>query len=156
MRTARSNFCASEKGAVFIEALIVVPLFMIFSIGILEFGNVLWQRHQLQTGVRDAGRYWSRCTPDASGSWSGGSCSLDIARNIAFYGDPAGAAGGGELRIPNWNNAAQLTITPEHPASGDQVIVRATLDYQGSPLFSALGIGALQIGYTHTERYIGW
>ena len=133
------------------EALIVIPVVALFAIGILEFGNVLWQRHQLQTGVRDAARYWSRCRPGF------GSCSLDTARNIAFTGIPTT---GGTLRIPNWDEASELEIEPVTPPTvplaTDLVTVTGSVDYQGSPLFNLLMDETFTIQYAHQERYIGW
>lgn len=145
------GFLASASGSVLAETLIVVPVVTIFAAGVLEFGNVLWQRQQLQTGVRDAARYWSRCRPDFN------NCSITTARNIAFYGNPNGT---GSPRIANWTNAADLTIAPETPVSApspsDLVTVAGRLDYGASPLFGALLISPIVISYAHTERYIGW
>ncbi|WP_212523409.1 TadE/TadG family type IV pilus assembly protein [Actibacterium sp. MT2.3-13A] len=158
---ARQKLRQDETGSVLTEALLLLPFLTIFSIGVLEFGNVLWQRHQLQTGVRDAARYWSRCQPAQPGSnppfysW----CSVAIAQNIAFYGKP-NPTGADNPRVPGWTDPADLTIAPvpqpSHPASTDLVTVTGTLDYLGSPLFGALQIPIIEIEYTHTERYVGW
>ncbi|HEX9859438.1 MAG TPA: TadE/TadG family type IV pilus assembly protein [Paracoccaceae bacterium] len=133
------------------ETLIVLPIVTLFAIAVLEFGSVFWQRQQLQTGVRDAARYWSRCRPDFS------NCSLTIARNIAFYGNPSGS---GSLRVPNWNDASELDVTPATPPGApeatDLVTVTGTLVYEGSPLIGKLSIPVMTITYQHTERYIGW
>jgi Flp pilus assembly protein TadG len=155
----RQNFPKDESGSVLTEALLLLPILTIFSIGVLEFGNVLWQRHQLQTGVRDAARYWSRCHPvqtatiPAFDSW----CRVEIAQNIAFYGNPEGS---GPPRVPGWTDPADLTIAPvpqpDHPTATDLVTVTGTLEYHGSPLFGALDIPILEIQYTYTERYLGW
>lgn len=153
--TTRRTFCRDEGGSVLAEALLLLPVLTIFSIGVLEFGNVLWQRHQVQTGVRDAARYWSRCQPltPAFQSW----CSVSIARNIAFYGTRDGS---GSPRVPGWTDPADLTIEPAsqpaNPAPSDLVTVTGTLDYRGSPLFGALNIPIVTIEYTHSERYLGW
>lgn len=129
----------------------LLPVITIFSVGMLEFGNVLWQRHQIQVGVRDAARYWSRCRPDFS------DCSLAKARNIAFYGNPAGS---GSLRVPGWHGAGDLSVSPVTPPGAptvsDIVTVTGSNDYIGSPLFSVLELSVIEISYTHTERYLGW
>mgnify|MGYP000604468180 CR=1 FL=1 len=158
-RRERQKFSQDENGSVLLEALLLLPVLTIFSIGVLEFGNVLWQRHQLQTGVRDAARYWSRCHADQPtgnppfNSW----CSEAIARNIAFHGNPGGT---GPLRVPGWDEPAELTIAPnpqpDHPTATDLVTVTGRVEYMGSPLFGALNIPILDIEYTHTERYLGW
>lgn len=155
-RSFLKPFFRNENGSVLIEVLITAPVLLFFTIGILEFGNIFWQRHQLATGVRDAARYWSRC--QVAGFTS--SCSPDIARNIAFYGNPAGTGG---LRVPGWNTAAELVLTPATRAalpssSGGYSEVRAAgnVDYQPSPLLGMLEIGTINLSYTHVERYIGW
>lgn len=153
------NWLFRDDGTVLIEALIVVPVFTLFAVGILEFGNMLWQRDQLEIGVRDAARYWSRCASAASGSWPGGACRIETAGNIAFHGDPAGLGG---LRVPGWDGepATELIVEPLSPPSApvatDLVTVTGSVGYQGSPLFGWLGIEALTIAYSHQERYIGW
>ena len=99
---------SGTEGALLTEALIVVPVVTIFAVGILEFGNVFWQRHQVQVGVRDAARYWSRCRGTAPFN----TCTQDIARNLAFYGNPAGT---GAPRVPGWINDDDLDIAPLAP-----------------------------------------
>jgi len=74
------SFAFGTEGALLTETLIVVPVITIFAVGILEFGNVFWQRHQVQVGVRDAARYWSRCRAAAPFN----TCSPEIAQNLAF------------------------------------------------------------------------
>ncbi|MGC9370868.1 MAG: TadE/TadG family type IV pilus assembly protein [Paracoccaceae bacterium] len=157
--TARRTFSGDERGSVLVEALLLLPVLTIFTIGVLEFGNVLWQRHQVQTGVRDAARYWSRCQPahpsvsPPFNSW----CSVSIAQNIAFYGTPDGS---GPPRVPGWTDPADLTISPvpqpSNPGPTDVVTVTGTLEYNGSPLFGVLNISILEIEYSHSERYLGW
>ncbi|MDA5093101.1 pilus assembly protein [Aliiroseovarius sp. KMU-50] len=157
MLDKRQNLGRCEKGSIFVESLLVLPLITLLSVGILEFGNVLWQRHQVQTGVRDAARYWARCKPNVVGYTS--NCSMTKARNIAFYGNPQGT---GALRVPNWQSDSQLTILPAKtdlppsPNNGDKVYAKAELDYAGSPLFALLRINTVRIEYAHYQRYLGW
>ncbi|THD82451.1 pilus assembly protein [Aliigemmobacter aestuarii] len=151
LKTRLARFLIACEGAVLIETLLAVPVATVFAAGVLEFGNVFWQRQQMQVGVRDAARYWSRCRPDF------GACSIDIARNIAFYGNPAGT---GNLRVPGWSDAADLAITPATPPGApvatDLVRVTGTLDYLGSPLFRLVTSGGISVTYVHEQRYIGW
>jgi Flp pilus assembly protein TadG len=163
-----SRFISSTRGAILVEALIVVPVVTIFAVGLLEFGNVFWQRQQMQAGVRDAARYMSRC--NLSPTFQTGttpSCSLDIARNIAFYGAPS--ATGRFLRVPNWKDADDLTFfyhdratntssaaAPTAPDSRDLVVVQGKLDYAGSPLIQMLQIEPIRITYQYMQRYTSW
>lgn len=140
-----------EKGAVLAETLIVVPVLTILTAGVLEFSNMLWQRQQMQIGVRDAVRYWSRCRPDFN------PCTVTIARNIAFFGNPAGT---GTARVPGWSEAAELTLEPATPPSSPDasslVTGTGTVSYVSSPMFGALQIDAISFSYSYSQRYIGW
>ena len=106
----KRRFFRNEQGAVLAEALIAFPVLTVLSFGLLEFGNLMWQRQQLQSGVRDAARYWSKCRP-ATVNYAA-TCNETTARNIAFYGDPRGA-GYGQLRVPGWDNSSEITFTPD-------------------------------------------
>jgi len=149
----RKGLARDEDGTVLIETLIAMPVLMIMTFGILEFGNMMWQRQQLQIGVRDAARYWSKCRPTFH------SCTLANAQNIAFYGDPRGAANSA-LRVPGWDDSSELTITPASPPTepdeNDLVIVSAKFVYQGTPVYDAIFGGTTEIGYNYTTRYFGW
>lgn len=151
LRQFLRKFAVSTEGVVLTEALLVIPVVTILAIGILEFGSLFWQRQQMETGVRDAARYWSRCRPDF------GPCSIATARNLAFYGSPGG---GGALRVPNWYQEADLTIEPAtppvNPGPTDLVVVTGTLDYQGSPLSALLGLNLITVSYVNEQRYQGW
>ena len=63
LRQLRLGFWQKEEGAVLAEALLAVPFVTLFAAGILEFGNIFWERMQIDAGLRDAGRYLSRCRP---------------------------------------------------------------------------------------------
>lgn len=147
------EFVPATEGAILTETLIVVPVVTIFAVGILEFGNVFWQRHQVQVAVRDTARYWARCR----GIEPFNTCTQQIARNLAFYGNPMGT---GAPRIAGWTDPAALEITPVLPPSSptrdDMVTVTGTHTYTGSPLMRLIQIDAFDFSYTHQQRYIGW
>jgi len=150
-RSILSRFFGETEATVLLETLIAVPVITVLAVGTLEFGNIFWQRQQLQIAVRDAARYWARCRPDFS------SCSANVARNIAFHGNPQGTGG---LRVPGWQNAADLVIEPAVPpgvaSSTDIVRVVGTLFYLGSPMMRFAMPSAITVTYAHEERYIGW
>lgn len=149
------RFRSEERGTILTEALIVVPFVTIFAVGILEFGNVFWQRHLLEVGVRDAARYWSRCRLELA-DVAYMPCSLDIARNIAFYGKPT-AVTSDFLRVPGWQGADSLSITPtEDLEYGDIIVVTGNVTYAASPLVSMLRIGDIEIAFEYEQRYLGW
>lgn len=153
-----SRFRTSERGAILVETLLVIPVITIFAIGVLEFGYVFWERQQMQAGVRDAARYWSRCSLS---SFNASRCTVAKAREIAVnYYDPVSDAA--FLRINGWDGsvAAAVTVTPStppaNPATTDIVTVTGTLMHRSSPLFRLLNLNPIPITYTYSTRYIGW
>lgn len=146
------TFWRKEEGAVLTEALVAVPFVTLFAVGILEFGNLMWERMQIDAGLRDAGRYLSRCRP-SSPTYTA-TCTEATAKTIAYYGTQAPAAGAA-LRVPGWGpGLGDITVTP---VSADGTITLATAHlYEASPLFGWLGIGAITISVSHEERYMGW
>jgi Flp pilus assembly protein TadG len=155
------HFVRQDLGTVLTETIIAVPLLTLLAIGMLEFGNILWQRHQMEVGVRDAARYWARCRPTADGQ-AFMPCSETIARNIAFFGNPAGSTG--RWRVPGWDGSdpdhlritPALNALPTAPTATDVVEARGQFDYRGSPLIGVLNLGTITLSYTHEQRYIGW
>jgi len=152
-----SRFHDNQDGSILVEAIVVIPIITIFAVGVIEFGNVFWQRHQIETGVRDAARYWARCRPFDSDGSVFMPCDQSTAKNIAMFAVPTGST---PQRVPGWNNPNSIIITPVSTpvvsTSSDIVTVTATVVYQDSPLFSMLGIGGLTIEISHQQRYIGW
>ena len=148
-----SRFRGSQDGSILIETIVVVPIIIIFAVGVIEFGNVFWQRHQIETGVRDAARYWSRCRLGFM------TCDQSTAKNIAMFAVPV-LTGSTPQRVFGWTDPDSITITPVStpvsPTSADIVTVTATHDYQISPLFGMLRIGTLTFEISHQQRYIGW
>jgi Flp pilus assembly protein TadG len=146
------GFWSREDGAVLAEALVAVPFVTLFAAGILEFGNIFWERMQIDAGLRDAGRYLSRCRPTTPTYTS--SCTQATAKLIAFYGTQSPAANAA-LRVPGWGpNLADITVSPVN-ADGTITIQTAHV-YETSPLFAWLGLDAITINSSHEERYMGW
>lgn len=142
------TFRSGEDGAVLTEALVAVPFVTLFAAGVLEFGNIFWQRMQIDAGLRDAGRYMSRCRPRPEPEPT---CE-ETAKKIAFYGTQASGAA---LRIPGWgDNLADITIIPVD--TNGSITVQTSHVYRSSPIFSWLGIDQITISSSHEERYIGW
>lgn len=157
MRRLAQRFVRDEEGVVLVEAMIALPILFLMTVGILEFGNMMWERQQLQAGVRDAARYLSRCR-DASTEYAA-NCSLEIARNLAFTGN---ATGEGYLRVPGWDEDSELTFDPalaDLPGTPDRsstVVIEGTVTYRGSPLFDFIFDDSIEISYWTQMRYYGW
>ncbi len=147
------KFASSESGVVMTEAILAVPFITLLSVGVLEFGAVLWEREQIDTGLRDAARYVGRCHATASGALSVGACE-SYARNLAYH---ATIDGTGALRVAGWD-AGTSNIVFTYPALGADSAVTATTTHQliTSPLFGFIGIDALTVTMAHTQRKVGW
>ncbi|TPM03811.1 pilus assembly protein [Mesorhizobium sp. B2-3-11] len=155
LKRTLERFHRDERGAVLAEALLIVPFVTLFSVGILEFGNMFWEKEQVETGLRDAARYLARCQPSNALSGYVSQCSDTVARRIAYYGtsDPAATA----LRVPGWGPSGSAIVFATVTRAGKPVTVASTsLAYSNSPLFGWLGLANLTIRAYHEERYIGW
>ena len=150
------KFRRQEDGVILVETLIALPVLILISLIFVEFGNMMWQRQQLQAGVEDAARYWSRCRPQTGASEAFMSCNEDTARLIAFTGSPDGGAS----RVPGWGDVSELTISPAvpptRPTTDSLVLVSGTVTYQATPWTERFVPGGITMSYYHQVRYLGW
>jgi Flp pilus assembly protein TadG len=51
------RFLRATDGAAAVEFALVVPVFILFCIGILEAGRIMWIRNSIQTATEEAARY---------------------------------------------------------------------------------------------------
>lgn len=153
-----SRFRTSERGAILVEALLVIPVFTVFALALIEFGFIFWERQQLQAGVRDAARYMSRCNVAAFNDASK-LCSFEKARTIATkYYDPSSA----QMinRLPG-TTLPTITITPTAAnfktiTTAGTVTVTGTFQHFQSPVFALFNLAPIPISYTYSARYMGW
>lgn len=141
------RFLISNDGAAMTEALLALPVLILLTVGVLEFGSLFWQREQIETGLRDAARYMARCRHDTA------TCQT-VARNLAYYGSVAALA---NPRVPDWVPVGS-PITFSEATGATQTIVTASTTHQlvDSPLFSILGVDEMTITSWHDQRVIGW
>ena len=57
--TARRRLLQDSRGTAVLEMAIMTPVLLIIGLGVLEFGNLMFKRHLIEGGVRDAARYLS-------------------------------------------------------------------------------------------------
>jgi uncharacterized RDD family membrane protein YckC len=150
LQDSLGHLLRDQSGAVLAEAIIVIPFVTLFSVGILEFGNMFWQKEQIEVGLRDAARYVARCQTNVSFA---AACNIATAApNIAFYGTPAPGDDDG-LRVPGWGpDLGDITIM----SAGGVIRASTSHVFVNSPLFGWLGLDAITITAFHEERYIGW
>lgn len=141
------RFRSSDDGGAMAEALLALPVLILLTVGVLEFGSLFWQREQIETGLRDASRYMARCRHDTA------TCET-VARNLAYYGSVTALA---NSRVPDWIPGGS-PISFSEATSASQTIVTASTTHQlvDSPLFSILGIDEITITSWHNQRVIGW
>ena len=150
---------ADDSGVAVIEAAIAFPFLVILMAGLFEFGLIFYNFELVQTGVRDAGRYLSRVDDVAAAQES--------AKRLAVTGSPVA---GNPPRVKWWStgqvevstrtvaNPRDATTGLRNYRAGDTltiVRVSTTIPYEGIGLLKALGLGPIQIGAAHEERYVG-
>lgn len=172
-----SRFRTSERGAILVEALLIVPIITLFALAVIEFGFLFWERQQVQSGVRDAARYWSRCSASAHAA---SACNVDKAKSIAtaYFDQSANRA---YLRLPNWfstdvkfypvikgaansslcppdkgNEITTATAPPASPTADDRFVVITEFPLGSTPLGVLASLPGITMSYSLCMRYIGW
>lgn len=158
MRVSRT-LLKNDAGAALVEFTIVLPVLLLFGLGIIEFSRVIYQQHQITTGVADAARYLSHVQDP--------SASATAAKEIAVFGQV-----GGSVRRVSWWNIADVTVTTRNIANprdattlarpyrgGDNIVmvkVSTTATYTGAGFLQYLGFPAgIPVVASHEDRVIG-
>lgn len=162
------RFARDEEGAALVEAAVLLPFLALLLFGAFEFSKIVYDRHLVETGVRDAARYLARTEDPLAAA------NRQQARSIAVFGT---ADGSGRPRVAWWTPAALqaggcsgfcvvLTETANvDPMTGGKrfrgadtvrsVEVSAFVDHPGLGAFALLGIEGLRMRVAHQERVIG-
>lgn len=164
IRTARSG---SQRGAAFLEATLVIPLFVLLTIGATDFGLAYWNLSTAQASLRNVTRYLSKLP---SSQLCGALTSL--AKNLAVYGKSsptgtdkplvAGWQSGGTSNITivvkegsTYNGAETTGCTSTADPKFRRITMSATVPYNSLGM-RALGLPAsITISTSHEERWIG-
>lgn len=102
----RSGLRSDRRGSIAAEFALVIPILLLLSFGIIEFGRVMWVRNSLQSAVEDAARCYALNRPECE--------TTDAVKSYA-----ASKTGG----VP----ATEDMFTPSVVACGKQVV--ATYDF---------------------------
>jgi Flp pilus assembly protein TadG len=163
------KFNGDAEGASLIEMAVVTPFLFILILGILEFGNVLYQHQLISSGIRDAGRYLARWNDNDITTNDCGALPTtveDTAKQIAVTGSPSG----GDKRV-DWWNVGDISITYATTPAIDSgtgarlyseacddvtiIQVTTTVSYTGLGFLDFLGLGqTLDFTMSHEERRI--
>ena len=60
----RSGLKSDRRGSIAAEFALVIPLLLLLSFGIIEFGRAMWVRNSLQSAVEDAARCYALNRPE--------------------------------------------------------------------------------------------
>jgi Flp pilus assembly protein TadG len=106
----RRNRMRSERGAALLEAAFTIPLLLLISVGIFEFGRAYQQWQVLTNAVREGARL--AVTPDVPDG--------DVTARVQDYMREGG--------MPEWA-AATVTIVNEIPLGGSGTATQVTVAY---------------------------
>ena len=137
-----------------------MPVLILLSLGVGEFGRALQHHHVLNKSVRDSARYLSRVAAVCPGGTIG-AADLAVARNLALTGYPSG----GSLLISYWTDPATIGVTIQciDNSSGafrggaaiPIVRVTATVPYADLGFIGVLGLPAFTLTARHEQVVIG-
>lgn len=170
-----------ESGTSLLEMAIVMPFLIVFGLGVLEFGNALYQYHLITSGVRDAGRYAASLGDvDGDESPDRDAAARTNIKKIAVCGSITDCTLDSHKRLNWWpasiddlEDVVQVRYCikgvqegdtgPDCECDGDlslrggtnKVCVGTAETYDDVGLLAALGLGDLTITAVHEERYFG-
>ena len=144
-----------RRGAAAIEFGLLVPLFILFLLGAIEFGRVLTQSNAVEKGVRAGVALAVRSNNPMSAAQT------TSVENLVKYGNTGGS---GSYLVDGWSNAGStVVIDVVRTFSGggvtglDVIRVIATVPYTPlmPGLFSFAGLSSFNIVVDHEQAYIG-
>lgn len=94
-----SRLRRDRRGTAMLEMTILAPVLLVIGLGVLEFGNLIFKRHMIENGIRDAARYIAGIQGCDFASEKPTSDAEDWAINIATYGKLTNT---GPERVPGW------------------------------------------------------
>jgi Flp pilus assembly protein TadG len=161
----RRCLAADQDGSALLEGAVIIPVLLIFVLGVYEFSWFFYQQHLVSTGLRDAARYLARMSTTCASSTAGWTIAVANAGQLATTGSLAGGA----ARVKGWTNAAMKfdcrgTINATGPTGissyrgGSEIYVITVSTRFADPSLGFLGLLGLStpiISLAHSERMIG-
>lgn len=170
------SFWRNEHGGSLLEFTLVVPFMFALGLGVFEFGNLFFQYHMIDAGVRDASRYLGSMDRTVA-------VATTNARRIAVCGNVSTCSAESDKRVSWWpadigdmNTVVKIKYCIDGTASGDaiddcacathasleagtfaaaKVCVSADIDYEQLGFLDYLGLGPITITAKHEQRYFG-
>lgn len=179
------RFNREEAGTALLELTVITPVIIVIGFGVIEFANLMYKRHLIEGGIRDAARYMAgldECTDGQAGT----DAHKAAAANLATRGtiDTSGA-----LRVSGWTllpgditcrkvansfkNDPNDATEPAFKLRGDQteltiVSIEDTVTYAaidlgflgvlhgvGQMLGNAVNLSGMTFPVKHEERFYG-
>ena len=154
-----SRLLGDRNGSSLVELSILMPIVLTLGFGVFEFGNMLYQHHLVETGLKDAARYLARVRDPIANQ--------QIGKEIAVMGEVAGT----NKRVSFWNiSDVSVTLSsianPPDATTGERtyrgpdpiliVRVSTTATYNSMGFLSYLGLGnGITFSLYHEERVVG-
>lgn len=151
--SAIARFLGCDRGDVFLETAISIPVLIILMAGLVDFGLAYSDLSTAQKSLRNATRYLSILPHESfcgSPSWG-----LNNARRIAVYGRHDIGPSDRPL-IDGWSTS-DIALDPASCAASPPGVIRleATVRYRGL-VWKVLGISSsIDMKASHQERWIG-
>jgi Flp pilus assembly protein TadG len=154
-----------QDGSAFLEGAIIVPVLLVFVLGVYEFSWFFYQQHLVSTGLRDAARYLARMSTTCAAATPGWTIAVANAGRLATTGSLVGDA----QRVKGWTNATMKfdcrgtiyavgpTGTSTYRGGSEIYVITVSTRFVDPSLgfLGFLGLRAPIISLAHSERMIG-
>ncbi len=159
---AISRLRSDRRGTAVLEMGIMAPTLLVIGLGVMEFGNLMYKRHLIENGIRDAARYIAGQP----------TCNTAAGAALATTGTIDGS---GAARVENWSLPPGDIACVSVPATYGAVTLRGSMggNLQVVRINTQVTYGALSLGFLdvldrmgtgfsstsfpvqHEERYYG-
>jgi len=142
----------NTRGAMAVEAAVILPVLLLFGFGAADYGNLLLQKHRMSTGLVTAGNFLARSSSPES---------LETpARNLAVTGSTTGT----DPRVNGWQiTDVAISYRSQQNTNGDYrgdddirtVILSSETVYTGFGIVTMISPGGVTIRSRYEERILG-
>lgn len=140
MRLKIKNFIKCSRGAILVEAAIVLPIFLLLLGATAEFGRFFYTYNTLSKATRASARFISKRQLEDGNN-------LQLARNIAVYGNTSASGN----TIMQGLTTGNIVITPT--TGTPETITVSVQNFVYQPIF-AIGVGEIPISPSTTIKYL--